>query len=216
VLYFASEDNLPAPAGRIEACVTIDEELNVLEDALRRLKIEYDVYFGGGSKRPPNDLEWRVQSLVKKHSDTGKLNFQQRFRYNSLAQKYAIFSDLWRQKMKVKEEGYRRPSDAMLGIQGLRTESALEAVETASTPEAFSIRCGEKMPNSEQVRSLYEAMMQARKAAGEGASAGSIESFTKFVRTKTAQIRQEMKCESVEFSVEVEQGRVKLKARAAE
>jgi hypothetical protein len=194
--------------------VTIDEELNVLEDALRRLKIEYDVYFGGGSKKPPNDLEWRVQSLVKKHSDTGKLSFQQRFRYNAMAQKYAIFSDLWRQKMKVKEEGYRRPTDAMLGIQGLRTAGSVEAVKPQSS-EAFSIRCSEKSPNSEQVRSLYEAMVQARAAAGEGAPPGSVESFTKFVRTKTAQIRQEMKCESVEFSVEVEKGRVKLKAKAA-
>ena len=39
--------------------MAIDEELSVLEDQLRRLKIEYDMYFGGGSKKPPTDVEWK-------------------------------------------------------------------------------------------------------------------------------------------------------------
>lgn len=192
--------------------MTIDEELNVLEDNLRRLKVEYDVYFGGGSKRPPNDLEWRVQSLMKKFSDTGKLNFQQRFRYNSMAQKYAIFSDLWRQKLKVKEEGYRRPQDAMLGIQGLRTAASEEAKAPAAA-EPFSIRCGGPAPEPDKVHALYEAMIHAHTAAGESAPAGSFDSFATFVRSKAEQLRKQLNCEVVEFSVEVEQGRVKLKAK---
>ena len=101
--------------------MTVDEELNLLEDNMRRLKVEYDVFFGGGSKKPPTDTEWRVQTLIKKYSDGGRMNFSQRFRYNSIAQKYAIFSDLWRKKLKIKEEGYSRPQDAMLSIQGIRT-----------------------------------------------------------------------------------------------
>ena len=60
--------------------MTVDEELNVLDENIRRLKIEYDVYFGGGSKRAPADTEWRVQSLLKKFSDSSKLNFAQRFK----------------------------------------------------------------------------------------------------------------------------------------
>src|SRR5437868_3993573 len=37
--------------------VTVDEELSILDDNVRRLKIEYDIFFGGGSKKPPADLE---------------------------------------------------------------------------------------------------------------------------------------------------------------
>jgi hypothetical protein len=44
--------------------LAIDEELNVLEDQLRRLKIEYDMYFGGGAKKPPADVEWKVKNLL--------------------------------------------------------------------------------------------------------------------------------------------------------
>ncbi len=51
--------------------MTVDEESSLLEETVRRLKIEYDVYFGGGSKKPPADTEWRVQSIIKKYSDAG-------------------------------------------------------------------------------------------------------------------------------------------------
>ena len=60
--------------------MTVDEELSMLEESLRRLKIEYDVYFGGGAKKPPADTVWRVESILKKYSDGHKMNFAQRFR----------------------------------------------------------------------------------------------------------------------------------------
>src|SRR5512142_3540023 len=100
-----------------------------LDDTLRRLKIEYDVYFGGGSKKPPADTEWRVSNSMKRIGETLKLNYAQRFRFNAIAQRYAVFSDLWRQKMKVREEGYRRPADAQLGISGLRHEEEIAAAK---------------------------------------------------------------------------------------
>ena len=49
--------------------MTVDEELTMLDESMRRLKIEYDIYFGGGAKKPPADTDWRVQSILKKYSD---------------------------------------------------------------------------------------------------------------------------------------------------
>jgi hypothetical protein len=100
--------------------VTLDEELTLLETQLRRLKIEYEVYFSNPTKKPPTDVEWKVLSLLRKFSDGGRMTFQQRFRYNEMAQRYAIYSDLWRKKARIREEGYRRPQDALLSVQGVR------------------------------------------------------------------------------------------------
>ena len=102
--------------------MTTDEELNVLETQLRRLKIEYEVYFSNPTKRPPTDIEWKVLSLLRKFSDGGRMNFSQRYRYNEMAQRYAVYSDLWRKKSRIREEGYRRPQDALLSVQGVRPE----------------------------------------------------------------------------------------------
>ncbi len=200
--------------------MTADEELNLLEEAVRRLKIEYDVYFGGGAKKPPADTEWRVQSLIKKYSDSQKLSFPQRFRYNSIVQRYALYSDLWRQKLKIKEEGYRRPQDAVLGISGLRQEqerAAAEALSGAaeSAPEGpFKVACSNPDAEHETVRSLFNAMMEAKKKAGEAVSEASFDSFRSFVKKKTDQIRKDYGCHAVEYSVEVQGGQVKLKAKA--
>jgi hypothetical protein len=38
----------------------IDQDLDRLENEIRRLKIEYDIYFNGGTVRPPLDTKGRV------------------------------------------------------------------------------------------------------------------------------------------------------------
>src|ERR1700754_1583243 len=87
---------------------------------MRRLKIEYEIFFNNPTKPPPTDLEWKVLALLRKFSDGGRMSFSQRFRYNEMAQRYAIYSDLWRKKGRIREEGYRRPQDALLSVQGVR------------------------------------------------------------------------------------------------
>jgi len=110
----------------METSVTTDEELNVLDSQLRRLKIEYEIFFSNPTKRPPTDIEWKVLSLLRKFSDGGRMNFSQRYRYNEMAQRYAVYSDLWRKKSRIREEGYRRPQDALLSVQGPRSREILQ------------------------------------------------------------------------------------------
>ena len=202
--------------------MTVDEEISLLEETVRRLKIEYDVYFGGGSKKPPTDTEWRVQSIIKKYSDAHKMNFAQRFKYNSIVQRYALFSDLWRQKTKIKEEGYRRPQDAVLGIAGLRideAQAAAEALEAGPKKDAgekpFTTHCSDADADHDKVQQLFNAMTEARKKAGDtAAGSANFDSFKAFVKKKTEQIRKDYGCHAVEYSVEMEGGQVRLKAKA--
>lgn len=198
--------------------VTIDDELTLLDDSVRRLKVEYDIFFGGGSKKPPNDTDWRVQSLVRKYSDGRNMNFAQRFRYNTIVQRYAIYSDLWRQKLKIKEEGYRRPQDALLAIQGLRVveEEAPAAgspeAPSSETPQPFRAEFTSGEPDGEGLRALYEAMRDAQRLACQTVS-GDFEQFQRFIHSKTEQIRAQRGCIAVEYSVETEDGKVRLKAK---
>lgn len=198
--------------------MTIDDELELLSTNLRRLKIEYEVYFSNPAKRPPADTEWRVLTLIRKFSDGcsdgQRMNFAQRYRYNEMAQRYAVLSDLWRKKMRIREEGYRRPQDALLSVQGVRI--APENGESASRPAApFSIACSDPVQESGAVKSLFRALIEAKKSVGESAGAGgSLESFERFVKNKTEQIRKQYACQAVEYSVEVQDGQVRLKAKA--
>jgi hypothetical protein len=216
--------------------VTIDEELTLLDSQLRRLKIEYEIYFSNPTKRPPTDIEWKVLSLLRKFSDGGRMSFSQRFRYNEIAQRYAIYSDLWRKKNRIREEGYRRPQDALLSVQGVRlAEPAPEhkvygvspaataaGAAAAATPapitkpaeeKPFSVQCADARAERDQVQKLYNVLTEAKKKSGETVS-GNLDSFASFVQKKTDQIRKQYGCEAVEYSVEMQNGKVKLKAKA--
>jgi ribosomal protein L7/L12 len=217
--------------------VTIDEELTVLDSQLRRLKIEYEIYFSNPTKRPPTDIEWKVLSLLRKFSDGNRMSFSQRFRYNEVAQRYAIYSDLWRKKNRIREEGYRRPQDALLSVQGVRVEehvtehkvygighaatasaaAAAGAAQAAAIPseekKPFSVQCTDARAERDQVQKLYQALTDAKKRSGEAVS-GNLDSFTSFVQKKTEQIRKQYGCEAVEYTVEMQNGQVKLKAKA--
>jgi hypothetical protein len=209
--------------------VTLDEELTLLESQLRRLKIEYEVYFSNPSKKPPTDIEWKVLSLLRKFSDGGRMSFQQRFRYNEMAQRYAIYSDLWRKKGRIREEGYRRPQDALLSVQGVRpteehepahrpayglSHAAAAAANCAQSNEGpLTVQCSDARAEHDQVEKLYKALTEAKKKAGESVT-GNIESFASFVQKKTDQIRKQHGCQSVEYTVETQDGQVRLKAKA--
>ena len=71
----------------------VDEELNQFERDIRQLKIEYEQFFGGGKKRPPADIEWRIDLMIKRYGDRGAaMNYGQRFRYSNLLQTYVQVS----------------------------------------------------------------------------------------------------------------------------
>jgi hypothetical protein len=149
------------------------------------------------------------------------MSFAQRFKYNGITQRYALFSDLWRQKMKIKEEGYRRPQDALLGVGGVRTAEERAAEEALETPAAggedkpFTVHCSDADSEHDKVQSLFNAMIEARKRSGDAAAAAAnFDSFKAFVKKKTEQIRKDYGCHAVEYSVELEGGQVRLKAKA--
>jgi len=198
--------------------LTIDEELSMLEDHVRRLKVEYDIYFGGGSKKPPAELEWKVKNLLKKFSDGSRMSYTQRFRYSTVQQRYALYNTLWQQKLQIKEEGYRRPQDAVLGIQGLRSgeehqaESVMRLHGDTTDGKPFSVSWSDPKAEGAKVEELFRALAEARKQTGEKSTA-SLESFKKFVQQKTQQLRKEYDCNTVEYAVELQGGQVKLKAR---
>lgn len=198
--------------------MTVDEELTGLESLLRRLKIEYEIFFSNPQKKPPSDLEWKVLGLLRKFSDGGgHMSFPQRFRYNAIAQRYAIYSDLWRKKSRIREEGYRRPQDALLAVSGVRAEEREPEHKVYGLSHhgeaAFVMQSADPGTEREKVEKLFLALTDAKRKAGENVS-GSLDSFSSFVQKKTEQLRKQHGCQAVEYSVDVADGKVKLTAKA--
>jgi hypothetical protein len=198
---FAGDIIITGCAGNEDLRVTTEEELNRLEDNIRRLKIEYEAYFSGGQPRPPHDTMFRVDTAIKKFNDSsGRMTFGNRFRFNQLVQKYAIYNDLWRRKLRDKEEGR--------GAFGAQRRGAEEKPPDGST----RIVCTDPDKEKEKVDQLLKAMIEAKRQVGEQADNIDPYQFSKFVSEKTRQLKESLGCEKVQFSVSVEEGRVKFKA----
>jgi len=57
-------------------------------------------------------------------------------------------------------------------------------------------------------------MVAAKLKNNENSPTGSVDSFKAFVKKKTEQIRKDYGCHAVKYSVEMENGQVRLKAKA--
>jgi hypothetical protein len=196
---------------------TTEEDMNQLERDIRQLKIEYEQYFGGGKKRPPADLEWRIEVMMKRYSDRGSdMNYAQRFRYSNLAQMYTKYREIFRKRMKQKEEGtvQRHFGAAAREIESLRKQKqAVESSPDSSRPMPFTISCEDPDHEKKKVEDLYAAFRRAKEQAGEDTGRLTLEAFQQFVRQKTGDLKKQQSAHEVEFVVTVEGKHARLKAR---
>jgi hypothetical protein len=200
---------------------TIDEELAQLEKDIRQLKIEYDMFFGGGRKRPPTEIEWRIEQIVKRYSERGgDLKFNQRFRFSNLAQTYAKYKDIFRKKTAQKEEGkiQRHFGAAAKAIEAERARAnpeppvSVQAASNTNESRAYRVVCSDPEKESDKVDQLFNAFLKAKQVAGEDTAKLSKASFDEFVRKKTKDLQSKKNCRDVEYVVEIVDGQVKLKA----
>jgi len=196
---------------------TIDEDLAQLEKEIRQLKIEYEQYFGGGKARPPSEIEWRIDTLLKRYSDRGaEMNYTQRFRYGNLTQMYSKYREIFRKRVKAKEEGtvQRHFGAAAREIEKERARNRVAAVQpSAIAVLPFAISFNDPENEKTKVEQLYVSFRSAKKQAGENTENVSIEAFQQFVRQKTDELKKQQNANEVEYVVTLEGKRAMLKAR---
>jgi len=195
---------------------SVDEDLAQLERDIRQLKIEYEQYFGGGKARPPADVEWRIETCLKRYSDRGaQMNYGQRFRYGNLTQMYSKFRDMFRKRMKQKEEGtvQRHFGAAAREIEAERTRKRALQEEAVTKQFPFAVSWSDPDTEKKKVEQLFAAFGHAKAEAGEDAQALTMDVFQRFVRQKTAQIKKQQNAHEVEYVVTIEGNQARLKAR---
>ena len=182
---------------------SVDDQLSRLEEDIRRLKIEFDMFFNGASKKPPYDTKGRVDTMIKRLGDDRTLTYAQRYRYNSLGSRYNAFRDLWRRTMQGREEG-RDPGAAA------RISAKQQAVADFKRADFV---CDDAHKDVELVKNLYSALVEAKKLCGEPVEDFSFPRFHRLIASQADGLKERLGCERVSFSIDVEGGRVSFKAR---
>lgn len=191
---FATGDNQPSA----------DEQLTRLEDDIRRLRIEFDIFFNGAAKRPPYDTKGRVETLLKRLGDDRTLTYAQRYRYTSLGARYNAFRELWRRTMQGREEGRDPASTARANVKK----------ESPADTKPVSVVCADAHKELEAVKTLYASLLEAKERCGEPTESVSFPKFHRLVAQKADGLKEKTGCKRVRFSVAIEDGHVSFKAKA--
>jgi hypothetical protein len=178
-----------------------EDDLTNLDEWLRRLKVEYTIYFNGHRKKPPDDLKLRVEKLVKRLSEVQNMNFGERFRYNTLVTRFYVLRDLWRRTLLARELG-AEGADGVSGTEGPATPAAGQVRVSIADPEADEIR----------VRELYQALLNARKRNPAEAAPVAYPQFVKYIAKQVRSIKAKSGCARVIFTIAVDEDAIRFLA----
>ena len=208
----------------------LEEELALIERSIRELQIEWEKFFSGIEKRPPNDMKTRLETMIRKYVGMEIRNNAQRFRYQSLAARYTTFAELWSKRLRALEEGrlargVRMPpplvtqgGDGAAPPASVGDElSPLEALLGGSAPPPrqrprAEHRVADPARDQATVRSLFEQFLEARRQTGEAGNV-KFESFQKLISQQASRILQDKGAAAVDFRLETKDGKVSLKAK---
>jgi hypothetical protein len=178
-------------------------DLATLEAELKRLEAEYNMFFAGRLPRPPWETRSRVDALVKRIDRARAGNTGDRFKFSTLQARFTTFIDLWDRGLRAREEGRGGPF----------AQPRPSLAEKPSRPEdrvvgvvRFSGQDGE----SDNMRSLYDRLAEARRAAGQ--EAVPYDRFAELIKTQVSTLQKKGDAD-VAFRVAIKNGKVALSAR---
>jgi hypothetical protein len=187
-----------------------DDELDKLEEDIRKLKNKYDQFFTGIVKVPPSFERHQVENYIHELNKLKIRDNARRFRLSTILGRYNQYRELWGRRMREREEG---PMDFR------RRQAALE-LPPAPPPQPPRVTSPPVDPyvrmapgaNGEQIRRLWDDIERANGEMGK-ASSLSLEQLAAMVQKQTDLVRAKYNVKTVAFRVETVDGKVKLKAK---
>lgn len=181
------------------------QDLNRLEKELENLRIRYEQYFMGIERIEPADERKRVRRQIVVASETYTANTAVKFRAQNLKSRLASYENYWNRINKQIEEGtYFR--------QQFRLRMRQQAEQTGggggtghvdlNSPEE-----GTSNPYDDVVQQYRQAQQKA------GQDPASEKKLQQMLKKQEQQLRKQYNAKKVEFRVEMQDGKPKLKAR---
>src|SRR5688500_2390746 len=200
----------------------------VLEAELRRLDAEFNMFFAGRLPRPPWETRNRVTALVKKTDNSFIRNTADRFRFESLQNRFQKFIDLWERQMTNRElgrpvMGARRPEPPPVKKKDPESDQPAAAASPDKPAPPLVPPPREKVEgidpslirfkkdhvatkDSDHVRQLHEQLTAAKQKAGEAAV--PIDRLATLVKAQVDKFKKEG--QDVTFKVAMKDGKVQL------
>jgi hypothetical protein len=189
-----------------------DEELDKLEEDIRKLKVKYEMFFMGNIKMPPQHERHMLEVSIFEIGKQKMRDATRRFRYNQLLSRYNQFRELWGRKMREREEGpldFRRRKAALDAAPAEKPKPSPQRVTSAGAESYVKLAAGS---NGEAIRDLYSQIEKEHQKLGKIPNL-TYEQLRSMVEKQSEQVRARYNVNVVGFRVDVVDGKVKLKAK---
>lgn len=191
-----------------------DEELDKLEEEIRKLKNKYDQFFTGITKVPPSFERHQVEGMVHELSKQKMRDNTRRFRFNTLLSRYNQYRELWGRKIREREEGpldFRRRQAAMAAEPQVPPPPPPAAARVTSNGSDPYVRVSPGA-NGDEIRKLYGEIEREHQKLGKLPTV-TIEQLATMIHKQSDLVRSKYNVRTVAFRVETVDGKVKLKAK---
>jgi len=175
----------------------MEERVKILENSIQRLKTQYDQYFLGVQKIPPEKLARDVAKEIRLLSTTSVTNTALKFRIQQVVSRYNTFLSYWQRNLRDVEEGRvsrRKGADADLAEMN-------GGVIAISSPDT----------DKEQMDKLFRALDREYKRIGSE-TIPEMSRIRRIVQKQTRDLKKKYGCAKVGYKVVSEEGKVKIKA----
>ncbi len=207
----------------------LSDETSKTEEELEALKARYELYFLGIEKREPARERTEMKRKVERLKDTFTKNTGLRFRLQTLHARFLSYERLWVRSAREKEAGTYRRDLFKARLRSKEATPAAGAPEpedvSTPTPEPRSAPSPARRPTAAptapaafsgtsepQLRALFDAYVAAKRRCNEDVSRLSYDALAKSVQKQVPELMARFKARSVDFRVEVKDGKAVLKA----
>jgi hypothetical protein len=194
---------------------TIERELNEVERHIARLRVDFDRFFSGELKLMPVQGRRRLDNVFRRLRDMEVERAVDRFRLQTLQERYTALSELWEKRLRAREEGQRLAPRDVPGPMATSTDAAGHPGPPSERTSDAGAAAPVKARPRPDFRPLFERYRAARQDMGEDVSKMSYERFEELVRQKAEEIRRLSGSTKLIFEIRTEGGKVRLVGRPA-
>lgn len=169
-----------------------EETLERIDRNIQAMRIEFERFFAGGTKLPPEEIRGKLASDLRALRNTNIISAAENFRLSTLEARFNTYNELFNRRLREREEGHASAA----------REAAKPRFDAGS-----GITLG-ATPLPEAVAALFAGMY--RDAANVNVD---LDGFRQYITQQIAGIRQKTGCAEVQFRVALEDGKPRLKAK---
>lgn len=193
--------------------------IELLDQKISRLRIEYEQYFIKAVKREPAKLKAEIDKMVLDYGDKNISNTSLKFRLNGIISRYNSYKQYWSRVLREIDEGtyVRRAEGADPGVLSPSKRPSAgpqdlssAGVKNASPDEPVGASEKEKHAGDDQLRDVYRKYIEARKACGEPTAGVTFEALAKTIEQNKKLVESRYKTRDLEIKVDVKDGKTRL------